>query len=69
LKSFLDVELLLSFLSELEFVCRQYAVKEFDDLIKKLYLDAEQFDFENYNRHILMLSAGIDQLIQRNRMK
>lgn len=64
LKELLDIEMIESFLADFDFLCRQFAIKEFESLTNRLRQDALQFDFESYQRHLTTLSSSIDRLKQ-----
>lgn len=64
LKELLDAELIEVFLADFDFLCRQYAVKEFESLTARLRQDVARFDFENYHRNMNSLSALIDRMKQ-----
>ncbi|KAF0129024.1 MAG: two-component system chemotaxis family sensor kinase CheA [Bacteroidetes bacterium] len=62
LKIFMDIDLLSSFISELEFIARQFALNQVIELLDKLKEDKTKFDFENYHMHISKLADLIQQL-------
>jgi signal transduction histidine kinase/DNA-binding response OmpR family regulator len=64
LKDLLDSDMIESFLADFDFLCRQYAIKEFESLTSRLRQDARQFDFESYQRHLTSLSSSMDRLKQ-----
>jgi len=64
LKELLDTELIEAFLTDFDFLCRQYAIKEFEQLTTRLRQDAARFDFEHYQRNLASLSGSIDRMKQ-----
>jgi CheY-like chemotaxis protein len=61
LNIFMDIDLLNTFISELEFIARQFALSHVIDLLEKLKEDKIKFDFENYHMHIIKLAELIQQ--------
>ncbi len=61
LKDFMDIDLLEEFISETDFIARQYALKQMVELLDLLKQDKNKFDFENFHIHINKLDALLSQ--------
>lgn len=66
LKLFMDLDLLESFLSNMEFLVRQFAVHDLKLTLSKLRQDKENFDFEHFHLHIHQLSEKINLFDTKN---
>jgi signal transduction histidine kinase/CheY-like chemotaxis protein len=62
LKMFMDLDLLEKFLSNMDFLVRQFAIHDLKATLSKLKQDKENFDFEHFHLHIHQLSEKITLL-------